>query len=148
MPQSAPARLSVVRLSVIRLAAVMLAAVALVVSAQVARAEPMPCLAAGATKPFVLAVMWRAADGKGDEVAGTLDRLGPASRAEPGVLAFIAHRSPADPHDFFLYEQYRDEAAFKAHQQTEHFKTEVLGRAVPLLVKRDRIPVELLKCGS
>jgi autoinducer 2-degrading protein len=121
----------------------------LAVSAQARlQAEPMPCLAAGATKPFVLAVMWRAADGKGDEVAAALDRLGPASRAEPGVLAFIAHRSPADPHDFFLYEQYRDEAAFKAHQQTEHFKTEVLGRAVPLLVKRDRIPVELLKCGS
>jgi (4S)-4-hydroxy-5-phosphonooxypentane-2,3-dione isomerase len=127
------------------LAAVMLAVVA--VSAQ-AQTAPMPCLAAGATKPFVLAVMWRAADGKGDEIAAALDRLGPASRAEPGVLAFIAHRSPADPHDFFLYEQYRDEAAFKAHQQTEHFKTEVLGRAVPLLVKRDRIPVELLKCGS
>ena len=117
------------------------------VSTQTAQAQ-MPCLAAGATKPFVLAVMWRAADGKGDEIAAALDRLGPASRAEPGVMAFIAHRSPADPHDFFLYEQYRDEAAFKAHQQTEHFKTEVLGRTVPLLVKRDRIPVELLKCGS
>ena len=135
MPKSAPAMLAAVALAVLA-------------QAQTAQAQPMPCLAAGATKPFVLAVMWRAADGKGDEIAAALDRLGPASRAEPGVLAFIAHRSPADPHDFFLYEQYRDEAAFKAHQQTEHFKTEVLGRAVPLLVKRDRIPVELLKCGS
>ena len=47
-----------------------------------------------------------------------------------------------------VYEQYRDEDVFKAHQQTEHFKAEVLGRAVPLLVRRERIPVELQKCGS
>jgi quinol monooxygenase YgiN len=59
--------------------------------------------------------------------------------AEPGTLLFWPHRSPTNDHLFFLYELYTDEAAFGAHQQTEHFKTLILGQVLPKLARRDRV---------
>ena len=47
-------------------------------------------------------------------------------------------RSHDDPHDLLLYEVYASEDAFAAHQRTEHCKTLVLERAVPLLEVRER----------
>ena len=58
-------------------------------------------------------------------------------RAEPGNVSFAAHRAKDDPNDILLYEIYESEAAFNAHRETEHFKTYVLGQAVPLLVFRE-----------
>jgi autoinducer 2-degrading protein len=43
------------------------------------------------------------------------------TRAEAGNLRFDVLRDAADPERCFLYEVYRDEAAFKAHQQTPHY---------------------------
>ena len=83
-----------------RLVALLVAAVALVAPA--ARAQhALPCQETGAPKTFVLTVNWRAQDGKEGEVAEILTRIGEASRAEPGTLAFVIHRSPNDPHEFF-----------------------------------------------
>jgi len=43
------------------------------------------------------------------------------SRKEPGNLRFDVLRQVDHPLRFALYEVYRDEAGFKAHQQTEHY---------------------------
>ncbi len=43
------------------------------------------------------------------------------SRKEPGNLRFDVMRQADNPLRFALYEVYKDEAAFKAHQQTEHY---------------------------
>ncbi|HXX92966.1 MAG TPA: antibiotic biosynthesis monooxygenase [Planctomycetota bacterium] len=43
------------------------------------------------------------------------------SRQEPGNVRFDVLRQNDQPLRFALYEVYRDEAAFKAHQQTEHY---------------------------
>lgn len=43
------------------------------------------------------------------------------SRREPGNLRFDVSRGADDPLRFMLYEVYRDEAAFAAHQQTAHY---------------------------
>ena len=43
------------------------------------------------------------------------------TRAEPGNLRFDVLRDAADAQRCFLYEVYRDEAAFRAHQQTAHY---------------------------
>lgn len=42
---------------------------------------------------------------------------------EPGNLRFDVSQCNDDPGQFLLYEVYIDEAAFRAHQQTEHYKT-------------------------
>jgi autoinducer 2-degrading protein len=46
---------------------------------------------------------------------------GRATRREAGNLRFDISQCVDDPARFLLYEAYRDEAAFKAHQQTPHY---------------------------
>lgn len=89
---------------------------------------------------FALAVTWEAKPGEADQVAALLSRMAEAVRSEPGTLVFLPHRSKENEHVFFLYELYRDEAAFTAHQQTQHFKTIVLEQALPKLARRERTP--------
>ena len=93
---------------------------------------------------YVIAAHWRARDGEAETIATLLPELVHACKQEPGVIEFIAHRSHADPRDFFLYEQYRDEAAFAEHQKTPHFKSLVLEQAVPRLAGRERMPYHIL----
>jgi quinol monooxygenase YgiN len=90
---------------------------------------------------FTLAVTWEAKPGEADAIADILRRMAQAVKAaEPGTLIFWPHRSPSDDKLFFLYELYVDEAAFKAHQETEHFKRLILGEALPKLARRERVP--------
>jgi quinol monooxygenase YgiN len=42
---------------------------------------------------------------------------------EPGCFQFDVLRSQDDPNRVFLYEVYRDVAAFQAHMEMEHTKT-------------------------
>lgn len=69
----------------------------------------------------VLAVTWMAKTGKENEVAGYFVKLAEASRQEPGCLMFQAHRHKTEPRRFFIYEQYKDDAALEAHRATPHF---------------------------
>ena len=41
---------------------------------------------------------------------------------EPGCLCFDVLRHSEDPHKFYYYEVYQDEAARMAHRETPHFK--------------------------
>ena len=43
------------------------------------------------------------------------------TRNEPDNLRFDVSQCADEPTRFFLYEVYRDEAAFRAHQQTAHY---------------------------
>jgi quinol monooxygenase YgiN len=87
---------------------------------------------------FVLVAHWRPRDGQTDKIEAILRELARDIRREPGNLQFTVNRSRSDPNEFLLYEQYVDEQAYLAHQQTPHFKTLVLERAVPLLERRER----------
>ena len=71
---------------------------------------------------IVLAVEWRAHEGSEDEAFQMFLMLQEASRQEPGCLMYIVHRSLADHRRFFIYEQYRDDAAVDAHRNSSHFK--------------------------
>lgn len=71
---------------------------------------------------LVLAVTWMANPGHENEVAEIFTKLQAASRQEPGCLMYIVHRHKDDPRHFFIYEQYRDEAALEAHRNTPHFQ--------------------------
>jgi quinol monooxygenase YgiN len=86
---------------------------------------------------FVMIARWRAKEGALPELEAILRELTPKIRSEPRNLEFIVNRSADDPSAFILYEQYEDEEAFRVHRETEHFKTLVLGRAVPLLAERE-----------
>lgn len=70
----------------------------------------------------VLAVTWIAKPGHESEVAEIFTRLQEASRKEPGCLMYVVHRHHTDARRFFIYEQYRDDAALQAHRDSRHFK--------------------------
>jgi quinol monooxygenase YgiN len=89
---------------------------------------------------LALAVTWEAKEGEAEAIADILRSMANAVTAEPGTLLFWPHRSSSDERVFFLYELFADEAAFAAHQQTDHFKTLVLGQALPKLARRERLP--------
>lgn len=70
---------------------------------------------------IVLAVTWIANEGHEDEVARIFAKLTNESRKEPGCAMFLVHRHQSDSRRFFVYEQYRDEAALDSHRATPHF---------------------------
>jgi (4S)-4-hydroxy-5-phosphonooxypentane-2,3-dione isomerase len=69
----------------------------------------------------VLAVTWMSKVGREAEVAGVLSKLTEESRKEPGCVMYQAHRHKTEPRRFFIYEQYKDDAALEAHRATPHF---------------------------
>jgi quinol monooxygenase YgiN len=69
----------------------------------------------------VLAVTWMAKTGKEAEVAGVLSKLTEESRKEPGCVTYQVHRHKTEPRRFFIYEQYKDDAALEAHRGSPHF---------------------------
>ena len=87
---------------------------------------------------YTIAVTWIAKPGEEDEVARCLSELVEPSRAEEGTLVYIPNRDPEDPARFFIYEMYVDEAAYKAHTETEHFQRLGFGDAIPRLLERKR----------
>jgi (4S)-4-hydroxy-5-phosphonooxypentane-2,3-dione isomerase len=69
----------------------------------------------------VLAVTWIAKNGRESEVAALFGRLTEESRKEPGCAMYQVHRHKTEPRRFFIYEQYRDDAALEAHRAAPHF---------------------------
>jgi (4S)-4-hydroxy-5-phosphonooxypentane-2,3-dione isomerase len=69
----------------------------------------------------VLAVTWVAKVGREAEVAEVLAKLTEEARKEPGCSMFQVHRHRTEPRRFFIYEQYKDDAALEAHRNTPHF---------------------------
>ena len=69
----------------------------------------------------VLAVTWMAKVGHEAEVAALFTKLSEEARKEPGCLMFQAHRHKTEFRRFFIYEQYKDDAALEAHRNTPHF---------------------------
>jgi quinol monooxygenase YgiN len=69
----------------------------------------------------VLAVTWMARNGHEAEVAEVFKKLTEASRTEPGCVMYLVHRHKTEPRRFFIYEQYKDDAALEAHRAAPHF---------------------------
>jgi quinol monooxygenase YgiN len=88
--------------------------------------------------PYVVTAKWTARDGEEDKVRAAIEQLVEPSRAEPGCLFYQPHRDPENPRVFYFYEQYRDEDAYKAHGESEHFQRLGFGEAIPLLETRER----------
>ncbi len=85
-----------------------------------------------------LAVTWKARPGSEARISEILRTMVGLTNQEPGCLHYSAHRSKDDPRDFLLFEQYRDDAAFDAHQAADYFQRYVIGEALPLLEERVR----------
>ena len=93
---------------------------------------------------YVVTAKWTAKVGEEGKVLEAIEKLAEPSRAEPGCLYYQPNRSLEDPRVFFFYEQYVDEAAYKAHGESEHFQRYGFGEAIPLLESRERAFYETL----
>jgi len=69
----------------------------------------------------VLAVTWVAKSGREHEVTELLSKLTSESRHEPGCITYQVHRHRTEPRRFFIYEQYKDDAALEAHRTAPYF---------------------------
>ncbi len=69
----------------------------------------------------VLAVTWMSKAGNETEVSALFSKLTEESRKEAGCLGFQVHRDRTEPRRFFIYEEYKDDAALEAHRATPHF---------------------------
>ncbi len=69
----------------------------------------------------VLAVIWMAKAGHEAEVAAVLAKLSEEARKETGCAMFQVHRHKTEPRRYFIYEQYKDDAALETHRTTPHF---------------------------
>jgi quinol monooxygenase YgiN len=93
---------------------------------------------------LLVVAQWEAKDGEADRVAEILSRFLPEAQREPGAKLFLISRAKDNPAQFLFYELFRDEAAFKAHQDSDHFKTYIAGQALPLLARRERMQYGLI----
>jgi len=93
---------------------------------------------------LLIVAQWEAKDGQADKVADILRRFLPEAQSEPGTKLFLISRGRENPAQFLFYELFVDEAAFKAHQESEHFKSFIAGEALPLLSRRERAQYVLL----
>ena len=87
---------------------------------------------------LIVTAFWEAREGETDALLAIVRRFLPQAQREPWVHAFQIHQSMTDPHKFFFYEVFRDEAGFASHQQTPHFKELIQGQALPKLASRER----------
>ncbi len=81
---------------------------------------------------IVLAVTWKAHPGKEVETSRVFSILQTESRKEPGCLMYVVHRHHEDGSRFFVYEQYKDEAALDAHRASAHFQRYARGELLKL----------------
>jgi len=93
---------------------------------------------------LLVVAQWEAKDGQADTVASILARFLPEAQREEGAKLFLISRAKENPAQFLFYELFRDEAAFKAHQDSTHFKTYIAEQALPLLARRERTQYALL----
>ncbi len=93
---------------------------------------------------LLVVAQWEAKEGEADRVAEILRGFLPEAQGEPGVKLFLISRATDNPAQFLFYELFRDEAAFKAHQESAHFKTYIAGQALPLLARRERMQYGLI----
>jgi quinol monooxygenase YgiN len=93
---------------------------------------------------LLVVAQWEARDGEADKVAEILSRFLPEAQREAGANLFLISRAKDNPAQFLFYELFADEAAFKAHQESAHFRTYIAGQALPLLARRERTQYALL----
>jgi quinol monooxygenase YgiN len=54
--------------------------------------------------------------GREDELQALLAQMAEVALADDGAEAYDVHRSRSEPSTYFIYERYRDAAAFKTHR--------------------------------
>ena len=111
-------------------------ALALCVAGAVMLALPSQRAAAQSAGMFVNAVDLDIVPAERENFLAAIKENGAAAATEPGCRRFDILNLASDPNHFFLYEVFDNEAALKAHRETEHFK-KYQATASKMIAKRD-----------
>ena len=112
-------------------------------------ALPLPGqrVAAQSAGMFVNAVDLEIVPAERDNFLAAIKENGAAAANEPGCRRFDILNLASDPNHFFLYEVYDNEAAFKAHRETEHFK-KYIAAAGKMVAKRDARQMSVIAANA
>ena len=92
---------------------------------------------------IVILARFRLKDGKESEALKAMRTMAEQVRAgEPGCLAYLCHRSFAEPSEIVWYEVYENDAALAVHGGSEYMKA--FGQRLPEIVDVTHIKVERL----
>jgi quinol monooxygenase YgiN len=82
-----------------------------------------------------------------DNFLAAIKENGAAAVTEPGCKRFDILNLASDPSHFLLYEVYENEAALKAHRETDHFK-KFAAAAAKMVAKRDARPMSVVASNA
>jgi (4S)-4-hydroxy-5-phosphonooxypentane-2,3-dione isomerase len=110
---------------------------------------PIPGLqvAAQSAGMFVNAVDLDVVPAERENFLAAITENGAAAAKEPGCRRFDILNLSSDPNHFFLYEVYDNEAACKAHRETEHFK-KYAATVGKMIAKRDARPMSVVAANA
>jgi quinol monooxygenase YgiN len=104
-------------------------------------------LAAQSAGMFVNAVDLDIVPAERENYLAAIKENGAATAKEPGCRRFDIMNLASDPNHFFLYEVYDNEAALKAHRETEHFK-KYAATTSKMVAKREARPMSLIAANA
>jgi len=104
-------------------------------------------LAAQSAGMFVNAVDLDIVPAERDNFIAAIKENGAATAKEPGCRRFDVLNLASDPNHFFLYEVYDNEAALKAHRETEHFK-KYQATTGKMVAKREARPMSVVAANA
>jgi quinol monooxygenase YgiN len=104
-------------------------------------------LAAQSAGMFVNAVDLDIVPAERENYLAAIKENGAATAKEPGCRRFDIMNLANDPNHFFLYEVYDNEAALKAHRETEHFK-KYAATTSKMVAKREARPMSLIAANA
>jgi quinol monooxygenase YgiN len=123
------------------------AAVALLAASTFVLPMPGQHAAAQSAAMFVNAVDLDIVPAERENYLAAIKENGAAAAMEPGCRRFDILNLASDPNHFLLYEVYDNEAAFKAHRETEHFKKYAAATA-KMVAKRDARPMSVIASNA
>jgi (4S)-4-hydroxy-5-phosphonooxypentane-2,3-dione isomerase len=112
------------------------AAITLLAASAIVLPMPGQRVAAQSAGMFVNAVDLDIVPAERENYLAAIKENGAAAAREPGCRRFDILNLSSDPNHFLLYEVYDNEAAFKAHRETEHFK-KYAATTAKMVAKRD-----------
>jgi (4S)-4-hydroxy-5-phosphonooxypentane-2,3-dione isomerase len=123
------------------------AAIGLLAASAIVLPMPGQRVAAQSAGMYVNAVELDIVPAERENFLAAIKENGAAAAKEPGCRRFDILNLASDPNHFFLYEVYDNEAALKAHRETEHFK-KYIAAAGKMIAKRDVRPMSVIAANA
>ena len=123
------------------------AAIALLAAGAILLPAPGQRVAAQAPGMFVNSVDLDIVPAEREKYLAAITENGMAAVKEPGCRRFDILNLASDPNHFLLYEVYDNEAAFRAHRATDHFK-KYAATTASMVAKRDARPMSVIATNA